>query len=104
VRELDILVIGAGDRIATDGVVVEGRSSLDTSAITGESIPVEVGPGDPVAAGSVNGAATLRIEATADGRDNSSPRSSPSWSRPTPARATGHASPTGSRSRSFPSS
>ena len=71
VRELDILVIGAGDRIATDGVVVEGRSSLDTSAITGESIPVEVGPGDPVAAGSVNGAATLRIEATADGRDNS---------------------------------
>ena len=50
---------------------MEGRSSLDTSAITGESIPVEVGPGDPVAAGSVNGAATLRIEATADGRDNS---------------------------------
>ncbi len=71
VRELDILVVGAGERVATDGVVVEGRSSLDTSAITGESIPVEVGPGDLVAAGSVNGAATLRIEATADGRDNS---------------------------------
>lgn len=71
VREFDILVVGAGDRIATDGVVVEGRSSLDTSAITGESIPVEVGPGDTVAAGSVNGSATLRIEATANGRDNS---------------------------------
>lgn len=71
VRELDILVVGAGERVATDGVVVEGRSSLDTSAITGESIPVEVGPGDQVAAGSVNGSATLRIEATADGRDNS---------------------------------
>ncbi|MEV8169229.1 cation-translocating P-type ATPase [Microbacterium paraoxydans] len=71
VRELDILVVGAGERVATDGVVVEGRSSLDTSAITGESIPVEVGPGDVVAAGSVNGSATLRIEATADGRDNS---------------------------------
>lgn len=71
VRELDILVVGAGERVATDGVVVEGRSSLDTSAVTGESIPVDVAPGDLVAAGSVNGAATLRIEATADGRDNS---------------------------------
>ncbi|WP_374316061.1 heavy metal translocating P-type ATPase [Microbacterium sp.] len=71
VRELDILVVGAGERVATDGVVVDGRSSLDTSTITGESIPVEVGPGDSVAAGSVNGSATLRIEATADGRDNS---------------------------------
>lgn len=71
VRELDILVVGAGERVATDGVVVDGRSSLDTSAITGESIPVEVAPGDLVAAGSVNGPATLRIEATADGRDNS---------------------------------
>lgn len=71
VRELDILVVGAGERVSTDGVVVEGRSSLDTSAVTGESIPVEVEPGDAVVAGSVNGAATLRIEATADGRDNS---------------------------------
>ncbi|WP_307370352.1 cation-translocating P-type ATPase [Microbacterium sp. W4I4] len=71
VRELDILIVGAGERVATDGVVVEGRSSLDTSAITGESIPVDVDPGDAVAAGSVNGASTLRIEATADGRDNS---------------------------------
>lgn len=71
VRQLDILVVGAGERVATDGAVVEGRSSLDTSAVTGESIPVDVAPGDMVAAGSVNGAATLRIEATADGRDNS---------------------------------
>ena len=71
VRELDVLVVGAGERVATDGVVVAGRSSLDTSAVTGESIPVEVGPGDRVIAGSVNGSATLRIEATADGRDNS---------------------------------
>lgn len=71
VRELDILVVGAGERVATDGVVVEGRSSVDTSAITGESIPVEVAPGDTIAAGSVNGSTTLRIEATADGRDNS---------------------------------
>ena len=71
VQVLDILVVGAGERVATDGVVVMGRSSIDTSAVTGESIPVEVGPGDEVPAGSVNGSATLQVEATADGRDNS---------------------------------
>jgi cation-transporting ATPase G len=71
VRELDLLRVGAGERIATDGVVVEGRSGIDTSAVTGESIPVEVGPGDPVPAGVVNGAGSLLIQATADGRDNS---------------------------------
>ena len=70
-RQLDILVIRPGDRVATDGIVVSGRSSIDTSAITGESIPVEVGPGDPVPAGSINGGGALQLEATADGRDNS---------------------------------
>lgn len=71
VRELEILIVGAGERVATDGVVTSGRSWVDTSAITGESIPVEAGPGDEVLAGSVNGSGTLHIEATADGRDNS---------------------------------
>lgn len=71
VRVLDILVVGAGERVATDGVVVSGRAIIDTSAVTGESIPVEVSPGSQVPAGSVNGSATLQIEATADGRDNS---------------------------------
>lgn len=71
IRELDILIVGAGERVATDGVVVEGRSSLDTSAVTGESIPVAVAPGDAVPAGAVNGSGTIKIEATADGRDNS---------------------------------
>nr|WP_270238967.1 cation-translocating P-type ATPase [Kocuria marina] len=71
VRELDVLIVGAGERVATDGVVTDGRSWVDTSAITGESIPVEVGPGDAVLAGSVNGSGTLHLEATADGRDNS---------------------------------
>jgi cation-transporting ATPase G len=70
-RELDILVVRPGDRVATDGVVVSGRSSVDTSAITGESIPVEVGPGDAVPAGSINGGGALRVEATAAGTDNS---------------------------------
>lgn len=70
-RELDILVVRPGDRVATDGVVVSGRSSVDTSAITGESIPVEVGPGDAVPAGAINGGGAVQLEATAAGTDNS---------------------------------
>ena len=45
VRELDVLIVGAGERVATDGVVVEGRSSLDTSAVTDEPIPDHRCPG-----------------------------------------------------------
>lgn len=71
VRTDDVLLLGAGDKVATDGVIVSGRSWMDTSTITGESIPVEVGPGDEVHAGSVNGSGSLSLRATADGRDNS---------------------------------
>lgn len=71
IRELDIVVVKAGMRIATDGVVVSGTSSIDASAITGESIPVEVGPGDSVPAGAINGGGAIQIEATANGTDNS---------------------------------
>ncbi|WP_169310132.1 heavy metal translocating P-type ATPase [Sanguibacter keddieii] len=71
VRELDLLVVRAGERLATDGVVAQGRSSMDASAVTGESIPVEVAPGDAVAAGSINGSGTLLVEATASGTENS---------------------------------
>ncbi|WP_206436322.1 heavy metal translocating P-type ATPase [Corynebacterium hylobatis] len=67
----DVLRLAAGERLATDGVVRAGHSSLDTSAITGESIPVEVGPGDAVLAGSINTSGTLEVEATAAGTDNS---------------------------------
>lgn len=65
------LLVRPGERVATDGVVRSGRSSLDTSAITGESIPVEVASDDEVLAGSINTAGVLRIEATAAGTDNS---------------------------------
>jgi len=71
VQASDVLVVGAGERVATDGTVIAGQSWLDTSAITGESIPVGVSPGSSVSAGSVNGSGTLRIRATSDGRDNS---------------------------------
>lgn len=67
----DLLVIRPGERIATDGIVRTGRSSLDTSAITGESIPVEVELGDEVLAGSINSSGMLGVEATAAGVDNS---------------------------------
>jgi len=70
-RELDLLVVRPGDKIATDGVITSGRSSVDASAITGESIPIEVAPGDAVLAGSINGGGALLVEATAAGTNNS---------------------------------
>jgi len=66
-----ILVVKPGERVATDGVVLTGHSSLDTSAITGESIPVEVVPGDAVSAGAINTAGALDVRTTAGGADNS---------------------------------
>jgi cation-transporting ATPase G len=66
-----LMLVRPGERIATDGVVRTGRSSLDTSAITGESIPVEVEPGDAVSAGAINTAGALEVETTAAGTDNS---------------------------------
>ncbi len=73
-RELtagQLLRVRPGERVATDGVVHTGQSRLDTSAITGESIPVEVGPGDPVSAGAVNAAGVLEVRTTAGWADNS---------------------------------
>ena len=67
----DVLVVKPGERIATDGVVSAGRSSLDTSVVTGESVPVEVGPGAEVFAGTVNGAGVLEVTVTATAEDNS---------------------------------
>jgi cation-transporting ATPase G len=65
------LVVRAGDRVATDGIVRRGTSAVDTAAITGESVPVEVGPGDEVFAGTINHAGVLEVEVTATTADNS---------------------------------
>ncbi len=65
----DHFVVRPGERIATDGKVVEGSSALDESMITGESIPVEVGVGDTVIGATVNESGRLVIEATAIGAD-----------------------------------
>ena len=67
----ELMLVRPGERIATDGIIRSGRSSLDTSAITGESIPEEVAPGDEVAAGAINSAGSLEVETTAAGTDNS---------------------------------
>ena len=67
----DRLVVRPGERVATDGKIASGRSSLDVSAITGESIPIEAEPGDTVYAGTINGTGALEIDATATVADNS---------------------------------
>jgi Cu+-exporting ATPase len=59
----DHVVVKPGGRIPADGVVLDGRSSVDTSALTGESLPVERGPGDEVLAGSLNQLGVLTLEA-----------------------------------------
>ncbi|MBA2282513.1 MAG: copper-translocating P-type ATPase [Acidimicrobiia bacterium] len=74
-RPIDELVVGdrfivrPGERIATDGVVVEGTSAIDASLLTGEPVPVEVGPGATVTGATVNAGGRLVVEATRVGTD-----------------------------------
>ena len=69
VRLGDILVIRSGSSIPVDGIVVEGRGAVDQSALTGESIPVEKGPGDSVAAATVNAEGYFLFRAEKIGQD-----------------------------------
>ena len=62
-------VVRPGERIATDGVVVDGFSAVDISMVTGEPVPVEVGPGDAVLGASVNANGSLVVEATGVGAE-----------------------------------
>ncbi len=63
------VLVAAGERVAVDGRVTSGRSELDTSLITGETVPSPAGPGDMVFAGTVNGSAPLTLTVTAVGED-----------------------------------
>ncbi|MCM3926244.1 HAD-IC family P-type ATPase, partial [Frankia sp. AiPs1] len=65
----DEFVVRPGEKIATDGVVLEGVSAVDASMVTGESEPVEVGPGDPVVGATVNAGGRLVVQATRVGAD-----------------------------------
>ncbi|MFR3467962.1 MAG: heavy metal translocating P-type ATPase [Oscillospiraceae bacterium] len=65
----DTVLVRAGGRIPVDGTVLEGRASIDQSALTGESVPVEKGPGDPVAAATINTAGFLKFRADKVGED-----------------------------------
>ena len=65
----DVFVVRPGEKIATDGVVTEGTSAVDTSMLTGESVPVEVTAGDAVVGATVNVGGLLRVRATRIGSD-----------------------------------
>lgn len=60
----EVIVVKPGEKVPLDGVVLEGRSSLDTAALTGESLPREVVPGDDVVSGCVNQSGLLRVQVT----------------------------------------
>jgi len=65
----DRFVVRPGERVATDGLIVSGHSALDASTVTGESVPVEVGPGDAVVGATINTHGRLVVEATRVGAD-----------------------------------
>ena len=69
VRRGDVFVVRPGESIPVDGVVLEGASAVNESALTGESIPADKAPGDPVSAATVNQSGFLRCEATRVGED-----------------------------------
>ncbi|RST14020.1 copper-translocating P-type ATPase [Streptomyces sp. WAC05374] len=68
-RAGDRFLVRPGEKIATDGTVVEGSSAVDASMLTGESVPVEVGVGDPVTGATLNAGGRLVVEATRVGAD-----------------------------------
>ena len=69
VRVGDIVIVRSGSRIPVDGTVLEGRGAVDQSALTGESVPVEKGPGDAVAAATINTEGYFRFCADKVGED-----------------------------------
>ena len=65
----DILVLKPGDRVPTDGIIIEGETSIDESLVTGESIPVAKKAGDHIIGGSVNQSGSVKVEATKVGEE-----------------------------------
>ncbi|HEX9839076.1 MAG TPA: heavy metal translocating P-type ATPase [Anaerolineales bacterium] len=69
VRVSDIVLVRPGEKIPVDGVVIDGRSAVDESMLTGESLPVEKKPGDPVIGATLNKLGLLKFEATKVGKE-----------------------------------
>ncbi|AOT02865.1 heavy metal translocating P-type ATPase [Arthrobacter sp. U41] len=65
----DLIVVRPGEKIATDGIVVDGSSAVDASLVTGESVPVEVGPDSPVTGATINTSGRLLVRATRVGAE-----------------------------------
>ena len=65
----DLFAVRPGEKVATDGVIIEGSSALDTSLLTGESVPVDAAPGDAVTGATVNTWGSLLVRATRVGSD-----------------------------------
>lgn len=65
----DVIVVRPGEKIATDGVVIDGASAVDASLVTGESVPVEVGPDSPVTGATINTSGRLLVRATRVGAE-----------------------------------
>ncbi|MBA3414386.1 MAG: cadmium-translocating P-type ATPase, partial [Chloroflexia bacterium] len=63
IRLGETVLVRPGERVAVDGVVIGGETAIDQAAITGESVPVGKGPGDPVFAGTINGSGAVRVRA-----------------------------------------
>ena len=70
----EIIVVNPGEKIPLDGVVVKGASTLDTKALTGESLPRDVGPGDEVVSGTVNLSSRIVVEVTMEYEDSTASR------------------------------
>ena len=66
----EVIIVKPGEKIPLDGVVLEGSSLLDTSSLTGESVPHSVREGDEVISGCVNGSGTLKVRVTREYEDS----------------------------------
>ena len=69
IQEGDLMIVRPGERVPTDGIVIDGTSSIDESAITGESIPVDKAKGDEVIGATINKNGLLKVKATKVGQD-----------------------------------
>ena len=69
VKPGDVMVVRPGERIPTDGQIIEGSAAIDASMVTGESVPVDVGVGDTVLGGTINTSGFLQVRATRVGDD-----------------------------------